>query len=319
MDAVLVVLLLGTVGFVWVVRLSALMGRVSRRDVAKQAVLFLDAILMGGAVWFMTSLGGASLAQFHASWVIIPLALTTIAIHLIMGDRSRAWTMVVWPCLVMLFGNPLGVTNSSPDSLGKQVRAYDLQVDDLTGWEEAAAIRTALADLGAYQGDLFRHDGSLKRRIVEAVRKPEAVHPTVWMSADAMGLMGPNEWKPLAEHQAVRLEQLKKNIERTVAGEAPRGISRTTYQQYDVLMLLATEELDAASLEALAQMVLALWPKTGDHGALEKAVACVRLLDRLDRPDLVEDLREEARQLLSDHWIGRSACPSAPGSSASST
>ncbi|QDV05634.1 hypothetical protein Poly30_11330 [Planctomycetes bacterium Poly30] len=301
-DAILVVLLVGMFSFVWVVRVSARAGRVTRAEVAQQALTLLDALLMGGAFWFLTPLGGASLEKLHATWTIVPLAAGIIAIHAITGQRGRIGSMLVWIVLIALFWNPLGITNSSPDSLREQGERYELDVHDLARWKEAAAISTALADVDERPvHPSFRVP--LEREVAHAVREPDGVHPVVWMSADAMGLIGPNEWAQLALHQSERLESLKDHIQRTIEGEEPQGISRTIYQQFDVLMLLATEELDGSAREALARMVLANWPNSGEHGALQQAVACLRLLERLDRLDLIEGRRQAARQLVADHWI----------------
>jgi hypothetical protein len=304
-DAFLAVTLLAVLTFLTFTARAARMGRLTRESAAELAVASLTSILMGGVIWAGTVLGGASLALANLSWIFLVLLVGEFVCLLLGGRRKLAVGVLAWSVGVTLFLNPLGLTRHSTGDLRRQLASFDLDVSELTRWEQAGMLHRALTVAGAETPDM----GDVAARVKDAIRSGAKVHPRVWTVSSQMGLLEPSDWQGLAlrKSEAYKLDQLRGGINGVLEGKEPRGLSRTTYQQYVLPMLLANQEVDGdlteEALEALAQTVLSLWPETGDHSALEQASACVGLLDLLGRDDLVNELRPSARQLLVDHWV----------------
>lgn len=298
LDAVLVVILLAMFAFVWMVGRMAEAGNASRPEVAGLASGVLISILVGGSLWTGTSLGGAELAAANVSWTFFPLIIGVVITTFLAGRRIAVVALSVWAIFALVMLNPLGATETSPGSLRRQLEHYELEVDDLGQWAEAGALYQALEAVGEKAPDL----DSVKQKVIAATRSPKDVHPVVWEAAAAMGMLGQDEWERLAAYHSKELDRL---VESAQSGRGAARISRTGYNQYRVTALLKTRSLDEPTLDSLAQMVLANWPISDEHGALERANDCVRLLEQLGREDLISDKHDAIESLLAECWIGR--------------
>ncbi len=298
LDAVLVVILLAMFAFVWMVGRMVEAGNASRPEVAGLASGVLISILVGGSLWTGTSLGGAELAAANVSWTFFPLIIGVLITTFFAGRRIALVVLAAWAIFAIVTLNPLGVTRTSPESLRHQLEQYELEVDDLGQWAEAGALYKALEAVGEKAPDL----DSVQQKVIAATHSPKGVHPVVWQAAAAMGMLGQDEWERLAAYHSKELDRL---VESAQSGPGAGRISRTGYNHYRVTALLKTRSLDEPTLDSLAQMVLANWPTSDEHGALEQANDCVRLLEQLGREDLISDKHDAMETLLSDCWIGR--------------
>lgn len=300
LDALLVVILLTMFAFVWMASRMAEAGNASRTEIAGLASGLLLALLVGAALWSGTSLGGAEMATANVSWTFFPLVLGGMITAYFAGNRTALAMLFPWALFVIVMLNPMGVTGTSPESVLQQLERYELEVDDLDQWAEAGALHQALGAAGEEAPDL----DSVRQEIVAASRSPKGVHPVVWQSAAEMGMLGQEEWERLADYHSTELDRI---VEKAQFGTGTGRINRTDYNQYRVTALLKTRDLDEPTRDGLAQMALANWPTSEEHGALEQANGCVRILEQLGREDLIGEKRDAIEALLSDCWIGGSS------------
>ncbi len=301
LDLILVIALFAMLGLVLVVREFGSDGAVTRAEVMPIVVVVIVGLLVSGAFVQSSWSGMVNHVGPARGWALVALVAGASLCTWLSADRIRSRLFVVWGLVIIGFMNPFSFTKTYPAELYSQLEtiAERLDVDELDLWEEAAAIHGALESVDAKTPNLK----SLSSAVADRIEGGGDIHPIVWTASIDMGLLGDEELVSLAELDAHAIERLRKNIAWNLAGKERRSISSTTYNHYVVLLLLATEGLEEPQRDELLQMVLDLWPDLGEFHGLEKAMACIKLLEALGRDDLVEELRGPARELLSEYWV----------------
>lgn len=287
-DALVLLLLLSMVGLVWTIRAFAQAGMLERRAVARQAMGLLNMVFMGGFLWFH-SFHLVDPSALGMGWSTVVLLVGLIGCGLGMG-----WMFGLGGAglvaMIVLLGNPLELTRTSPEELRAQLQELQLDPAKLTRWEEASHLHEALVALEEEVPDL----SEVAQDLAIAARDGVDVHPVVWTSAARMGLLTDETWRVIAERDAYPIERVLE-----------RGrVSRTDYHEYRVPLILQTQGLSAAQRAELAGNVEAIWPEPSDHGALVCASSCLRRLEYLGETDRIESYREPALELLERHWVG---------------
>jgi hypothetical protein len=201
--------------------------------------------------------------------------------------RRGAWIAFLLALVVI---NPFGLTLHGPVDLRREVERAEIS-QDLSGWEDLGNATAALHAVGA---DMPSSDAALGV-IDRALADGTDLHPQVWTSALHAGWMTTERWRQLAARPSEA-----RALDRLLDARAP--VNTTSYYEYQAAMLVATRDLTPARRENLADRVEAQWPQTGDHGALERALVCVRWLERLGLADRVDARRSAVHALLVDHW-----------------
>lgn len=294
-DLQIAMFLLAGVALVVTVRGLAESALLTPRIASSHATAILGALFCGTYLW-SAQLGisdpGSDLGTGWAACVVLA-GLVACPLLTRRAPGLGAWAWVGWVFVVVLL-NPIGVTRSSPASLREQLAHTALDAADLSGWEGAAHVHEALALVGAAPADLRDVEAQVERGLADPALD---VQPQVWTTAHRMGLMTPERWERLAArgNHRYRIDQLLKP-----SGSTPFA----TYDEYLVPLLLATRDVAPEQRADLARRVDARWPAEGQHGALERALLCVRMLDELGDAARVEARRDDARGLLVSHWVG---------------
>ncbi|MEW6074051.1 MAG: hypothetical protein AB1726_15825 [Planctomycetota bacterium] len=290
-DVVLGTLVVSMAALVATVRGFARRGLLERHEVARLAVGILTSVFLGCFLWFHNLHLVHDVSSLGIGWPTSVVLLGIPACLAIAGQGRRVGVALGLGLAAVVALNALGVTRTSPGSLRAQLAGMDLNTAHLRGWRAAQALHDALAAVGAERPD--REE--LLERIAAAARAPEDVHPMVWTAAWRMDLLGPAEWRALAAdpRHSHQLDQLHRHA----------VLNPTPYYRYFVPLLLATREVSYDDREAIARGVFATWPEIGAHGALPQAVACLDMLDALERPDLVGALEGPARELVAAYWV----------------
>ena len=291
-DVLALMLLLSMASLVVMVRGFARAGVLSRPQVAGLGVGLLVAVFCGCFLWFSAMPVADDRSTLGVGWCAGVVLFGMVACWFaarrpLLGSLELGLGLA---CLVWL--NPVGVTRTSPDSIRSQLVGLQPRTNDLRRWSELAALYEALRATGEEVPDL----SSLADEVARAIESNAEVHPVVWTAAARMGLIDDEHWRLLASRQ-----REAHALDRMLAGRG--GINRTHYHEYEVPMLLAAREPSSEELDRLVAQVEAIWPETGDQRALGSADMCLRLLELLGRPDLVEARREAVHALLRDHWI----------------
>lgn len=290
-DLLTLVLVLSMAALCVSVRSFARAGLLTRPDVTRLTVALQLAVLGGCFLWLHSLRVADDASDVGMGWGASVLVAGIVACLLAGGQRKRASVALALGLGVTLLLNTPGVTRSSPSSLRAQLADLELEPQDLARWEDAAAIHGALRAVGARIPDL----ADARERIARAMRSEQSLHPLVLTAAWRMGLVGDADWRAHAARrlEAYTLDELQRD----------GRLSPTPYYQYLIPMLLAARQLTPEERERVTHTVLACWPEEGAHGALERALACVRMLDALGRGDLVARQQGRTLALLRDCWI----------------
>ena len=201
--------------------------------------------------------------------------------------RRGAWIAYLLALVVI---NPFGLTLYGSTDLRREVERGPISAG-LRGWEDMGNATAALHAVGA---EMPSSDAAL-RVIDGALADGTDLHPQVWTSALHAGWMTTERWRQLAARPFEA-----RALDRLLDARAP--VNTTSYYEYQAAMLVATRELTPAQRASLADRVEAQWPRTGDHGALEEALVCVRWLEHLGLAERVAARRATVHALLVDHW-----------------
>ena len=303
-ELVLFVALLAVLGLVLVVRELRMEGVVNRREVSEVTMVVLIGLVVSGLFQAGVHSDITSHIGPARGWALIALIVGAVLCKWISGQRGRSGRIAVWGLVFLSIANPFSCTRTAPEDLQSQLEsmAQELDVNDLRLWRKCAALQRALISTGTKTPDL----SFLTPRLRQQIQAQGKDHPVVWSAAIDMGLLTHEDLTELAESRARSIQQIRRSVELKLAGErsgTQELRSVLGLYRYRFRLLVATEDLDPPMRAALAQMVLDLWPKPGEFQALRSALACVELLEVLDRDDLVTTLQVPATKLLSDYWI----------------
>lgn len=299
MDVLTIVLLIAMGAVVLVVRGLASEGLLSRREAARLATHLLLTVFVGCFLPMSTIL---ALPDGHAllgiGWAASAILMSLVAC-VALGWNWRRGLLALGLAGLMVTGfNTGAVTRSSPALLNRQLAGMNLDPSSLEQWEGAESIFMALESVGSPTPDSSANRARFARAIEEGVD----IHPVVWTAAAHMGWIDDVQWARIAESGSDA-----STMKRLFAPE--RAMRMTAYYEYRVPMLLASQELSALEREQMAENALAAWPTTGEHGALGDAAMLMRVLERLDRGDLVAGQKEATHDLLVRYWVA----PGVPG------
>ncbi len=199
----------------------------------------------------------------------------------------------VWLAFIATALNPLGLSATDPDDLAADVANFAADPGKLSGWEDIAATIETLDGIGASRPDLSRMRDAIATAVSDRKIK---VHPVVWTAAARIGLLTDAQWRDLVSRpgNAREVEQL---IDRD--GE----LYMIDYDEYEVWMLCATQELTPALRDHLAARIEATWPDPATPRALSEMLLCVHLFDRIGREDLVDAHRDDIHAAMRRQWV----------------
>lgn len=297
-DLLLLVLLYSIAVLTTSVRWLARSGLWSRLEMARLGASVLLALYAGSYFWMGGLLRMDSSSELGLGWcATVVVAGASGCMVVATGAQGRAWIgvgfTVVLGLLVRSFSPPL--VGDGAGRLREELQHFHGRVDDLAGWNEAAARFEALRAAGEELPSLER----VRRGVEEAIEEG-GLERFLWRPASRMGLIDAGHWLALAERPIERhaLDDLLR-----ADGPLLDLVEREPY----FAMLLASRPLAPAEVEHLAGRVVASWPLAQTVDPLEHAAVCVRLLDGLRRADLADSLREQAHGLLRSHWVDSAA------------
>ncbi|TAJ24893.1 MAG: hypothetical protein EPO68_00765 [Planctomycetota bacterium] len=229
---------------------------------------------------------------WSAGLMLAAITLCALAMwHERAASRWNTGLTIGW-CLCVFLALTPALSPSSPGYLRRYIRDFAADTRTLQGWRELGFAGEALRAAG----EDLPHLAHVRTAVDRAIESGDAAHPGIWTAAARLGLIDDAHWAQLAQRKGERYK-----LDQILALDGPLRL--LDYDEYQLHMLLATRELDAAQREHLARRVAAAWPRTPAHGRLETADMCVRLWSLLCRSDQIEAHGPEARALLDEHWI----------------
>ena len=287
-DVLLLVLLVSMGALVVTVRGLARRGALVREEVTRLCTGLLLATLGGTFLWLHSAAVPDAASELGIGWSALVLVVGLACCAALQGRRG--WVLLPFVALVGFMTLP-GSTLSSPEALRRQLPELELRAEAIGDWKQASAVVHTLRSAGAGLPDL----SAVRAEIERAIEAGVDAHPVTWTAAARMGLIDEAHWRQLASR---RMEAL--SLDQLLVPGARLGVA---YDEYRVPMLLATRAPSEEQREQLLAVVERSWPGEG-HGALQDASVCVRVLDALGRPDLVEARRPQLEELLRRTWIG---------------
>lgn len=294
LDLVLWILVLSMSACVVVLRQALAQGHADRPLLASLATQILGALVMGCFLWLaLPSFPIADTSRWGLGVASTVVLLGIPVCWWRAREFVRAGVALLWISAMAVFFNLPGCTQSSATSGQAQLATLQAQLDphELSGWEAAAAWHQALQATGVEVAPA----AALRSALERALSGSERVHPSVWTSAQQLGVVDAALWRALAQDplQAHSLQQLRQH----------GLLNPTPYYQYLVPMLLATQTLDASERARVVQALVQQWPAPGEWGALPRAQACLAGLEQLAAQPELEALRARVPDLLRAHWV----------------
>jgi len=280
------------------VRGLALAGLLQRALVLRVCLGALSTVFAGCFLWassFHVDDGRSALGLSMCGLVVLGGQALLASVYRSELTRGQYWSTVICAVLVgALITGPNLIDTSAPPRIRAYVESERLSVENLRGWEELAASVEALAAVGAPAPDL----AGVRTKLEAAIDDGVDAHSWVWTAGARLGLIDAPHWRTLA---ARRLETHR--LDSLLQLEIP--VRKPDYAEYELHMLLATRELGAEQREALVRRVEAAWPTADEGRALSDAARCVRWLDLLGRPELVDARRADVHAILERHFVTR--------------
>ncbi|MCA8963664.1 MAG: hypothetical protein H6838_10610 [Planctomycetes bacterium] len=299
-DAVTIGLLISMMALIWHIGQSARAGVVDPQQVARTMFLTQIVALFGCVFWPgpMLFSGDSLLGNAGVGWILELGLVVTFALS--WGLARKADPFMAFALCVVL---PLGglVLQLPSDALARtrhHLQTLYLHPEELSNWSSAGVMGQALQAAGAAPVDLQ----AVHERLVAALattptsRSQDPVHPTVWSTAVALGLLGDDDLRRLAMRDAGR------DVDDLLSDSRPLDIG--VYRGYLLDCALVAREPTAAQRDHLARRAVAAWPAPDARGdQLEQALFCARWLARLGRDDLLAAQAPQAHELLRRHWV----------------
>lgn len=207
------------------------------------------------------------------------------------ASAAAAGMTFAW-CLIVFLALTPSLSPSSANYLRRFMAGFEADTRSLRGWEAFGYAGEALRDTGAELPDLSRARAAVER----AIETGEKAHPRIWTTAAWLGLIDDAHWRLLAARPHERNE-----LDALLARDG--ALRLVAYDEYQVHMLVATRELDAAQREHLSRRVAAAWPSEPAYGRLARADQCLRLWALLGRHDQIAAHVADAHALLDEHWV----------------
>ena len=310
-DALFLVLLVSMAALALSVRGFARAGLLERAGVARLCAGVLTSTFMGCFLWLGAFRLPDSASELGLGWSVAVVMLG-VPLCLAFASATRALLAVLAWSVCLLLLNPLACTRTTPGALREQLAEIELDPLDLSGWQQAAALHRALVETGHALPDL----ASLQRAVAAAIeaedpdprvwKEGEDVHPLVWTAALEMGLIDVEHRARLAQHDPF----LPRKLDDLRSGT--RALRLVESDEY-LFWLLRDAQLSPEERASLAERLEAYWPELGQHGALGRALLCVRALDLLGLSERADALRARAHALLVAHWVPRTRVFGNPG------
>lgn len=297
-DVLTLVLLIAMGSIVLMVRGLGQAGLLSRYEATRLVMGVLMTVYSGCYLWFSTVLSTPDgHAEFGVGGSSALVLLGIVACSFAGWGVRKGLLAVLLTSLLTVVFNPLGITRSSASAVRGQLANMTLDPSELRGWEDAAAMFSALESIGESTPAL----DSTSQRLARAIEEGVECHPVVWTAAARMKLIGDAQWAKILGDDLHSVTQDNLLL-------PDSHFNSTTYYEYRIPMLLATRELSASELEILAGKLAAAWPERDQHGALESAAMLVHSFEWIGRQDLVESHKPAIHELLESQWV-------APGTS----
>ncbi|HHH26873.1 MAG TPA: hypothetical protein ENK57_00770 [Polyangiaceae bacterium] len=283
-------------------------GVVSGVRTGRVVVLLLLAMLYGTVLWLGgrgAAAGEAAFGRGAIGWILLAGVVGAILLTWRAAGECDAALGVLLGLSLPLGAISLPLPAFPVGRLAASLAHDDLEPERLAGWSAAELAARAIEQAGA---EIPAMPATRERLLAALAAPPERarddhVHPQVWTTAVALGLLDADELRTLAQRPGIR-----RRLDGLLHGSGPVAVRG--YDAFLLDCLLARQSLSVGEREQLAERIVRGWPQPEQPGAIEVARSGARWLERLGQLERLQAARGPLRELLRRHWVGVDAAPS---------